>query len=103
LFNIVKGEMSFVGPRPTFEYQVADYTPHQGRRLEMKPGVTGWAQVNGRNSLSWAQRIELDIWYVDHFSLWWDLRILFQTVPVFWRGEGLYGPSGVNDDFVSKR
>jgi lipopolysaccharide/colanic/teichoic acid biosynthesis glycosyltransferase len=102
LINILKGEMSFVGPRPTLEYQVANYTPLQRRRLEMKPGVTGWAQVNGRNSLTWPQRIELDIWYVDHHSLALDFQILFRTIGVWVRREGLYGTDGVNDDFIKK-
>jgi lipopolysaccharide/colanic/teichoic acid biosynthesis glycosyltransferase len=102
LLNLLKGEMSLVGPRPTFEYQVAQYTPFQRRRLEMKPGITGWAQVNGRNALPWVQRIELDVWYVDHFSLLLDARILLRTIGVFVRREGLYGPEGVNDDFVPK-
>lgn len=102
LLNVLKGRMSLVGPRPTLEYQVVQYTPFQRRRLEMKPGITGWAQVNGRNALSWAQRIELDVWYVDHFSLLLDVRILLRTVGVFLRREGLYGPEGVNDDFVPK-
>ncbi len=68
----------------------------------MKPGITGWSQVNGRNTLSWTQRIELDVWYVDHFSLVLDARILFRTIGVWLRREGLYGPDGVNDDFVHK-
>ena len=103
LFNIVKGDMSLVGPRPTLEYQVAHYNPYQRRRLEMKPGITGWAQVNGRNSIPWEKRIELDIWYIDHFSLFLDICILLRTIRVFIRREGQYGPGGVNDDFVSKR
>ena len=103
VLNVLKGDMSLVGPRPTLEYQVAKYTPFQRRRLEMKPGITGWAQVNGRNALPWPQRIELDVWYVDHFSLWLDLRILWRTVGVFLRREGLYGAGGVNDDFGSPR
>ena len=103
VLNVLKGDMSLVGPRPTLEYQVAQYTPFQRRRLEMKPGITGWAQVNGRNALPWPQRIELDVWYVDHFSLWLDLRILWRTVGVFLRREGLYGAGGVNDDFSSPR
>ncbi len=102
LLNIARGDMSFVGPRPTLEYQVANYTPSQRRRLEVKPGVTGWAQVNGRNSLSWPKRIELDIWYVDHFSLLLDGRILLQTIRVWLRGEGLYGPGGINDSFIKE-
>lgn len=103
LLNVLKGDMSMVGPRPTLEYQVAQYSPVQRRRLEVKPGITGWAQVNGRNSLAWPKRIELDVWYVDHVSIWLDCRILFRTAGVFLRREGLYGPDGVNDDFVSRR
>lgn len=102
ILNVLKGEMSLVGPRPTLDYQVARYQPFQRRRLEMKPGITGWAQVNGRNALPWDRRIELDVWYVDHFSLWLDARILARTIGVFVRREGLYGPGGVNDDFAPK-
>jgi lipopolysaccharide/colanic/teichoic acid biosynthesis glycosyltransferase len=90
LLNIVRGEMSVVGPRPTLPYQVAQYTPEQRRRLLVKPGVTGWAQVNGRNALSWPARIVLDVWYVDHQSCWLDARILARTVGVWLRGEGVY-------------
>lgn len=103
LVNVLKGDMSLVGPRPTLEYQVSQYTLHQRRRLEVKPGITGWAQVNGRNALPWVRRIELDIWYVDNFTLWLDAKILFRTVGVFLRREGLYGQGGVNDDFGTKR
>lgn len=102
LLNVIRGDMSLVGPRPTLEHQVERYTPFQRRRLEMKPGITGWAQVCGRNSLPWAKRIELDIWYVDRFSLLLDIRILLRTIGVWLRREGLYGPGGVNDDFVPK-
>lgn len=103
LVNILKGDMSLVGPRPTLEYQVSQYTARQRRRLEVRPGITGWAQVNGRNTLPWARRIELDIWYVDNFSLWLDAKIMFRTIGVFARREGLYGQGGVNDDFGTKR
>jgi lipopolysaccharide/colanic/teichoic acid biosynthesis glycosyltransferase len=103
LVNVLKGDMGLVGPRPTLEYQVSQYTLCQRRRLEVKPGITGWAQVNGRNALSWPRRIELDIWYVDNFTLWLDAKILFRTVGVFLRREGLYGQGGVNDDFGTKR
>ena len=102
LVNVVRGDMSLVGPRPTLEHQVAQYTPFQRQRLEVKPGITGWAQVCGRNALPWAKRIELDVWYVEHFSLLLDIRILFRTIGVWLRREGLYGPGGVNDDFVPK-
>ncbi len=80
LFNILKGEMSFVGPRPTLAYQVEKYNMKQLRRLDVKPGITGWAQVNGRNSIPWSARIELDIWYIDHYSLMLDIKILWKTV-----------------------
>ncbi|MDP1949138.1 MAG: sugar transferase [Nitrospirota bacterium] len=103
LVNVLKGDMSLVGPRPTLEYQVSQYTSLQRRRLEVKPGITGWAQVNGRNALPWARRIELDIWYVDNFTLWLDAKIMFRTIGVFLRREGLYGQGGVNDDFGTKR
>ncbi len=79
LWNILRGEMSLVGPRPTVRSQVERYTDYQRRRLEVRPGLTGWAQINGRNSLPWEQRIELDIWYIDHWSLWLDLTILART------------------------
>ena len=102
LLNVIRGDMSLVGPRPTLEHQVAQYTPFQRRRLEVKPGITGWAQICGRNTLPWAKRIELDVWYVDHFSLALDVRILFRTIGVWLRREGLYGTGGVNDDFVTK-
>jgi lipopolysaccharide/colanic/teichoic acid biosynthesis glycosyltransferase len=79
LWNVVRGNMSLVGPRPTLAYQVERYTPHQRRRLEVKPGITGWAQIHGRARLPWEERIELDIWYVDHRSPWLDLKILART------------------------
>jgi lipopolysaccharide/colanic/teichoic acid biosynthesis glycosyltransferase len=79
LWNVVRGEMSLVGPRPTLAYQVERYTPRQRRRLEVKPGITGWAQVHGRAALPWAERIELDVWYVEHRSALLDLKILAKT------------------------
>jgi lipopolysaccharide/colanic/teichoic acid biosynthesis glycosyltransferase len=79
LWNVVRGEMSLVGPRPTLAYQVERYTPRQRRRLEVKPGITGWAQVNGRARLPWDDRIELDVWYVEHRSTWLDVKILART------------------------
>jgi lipopolysaccharide/colanic/teichoic acid biosynthesis glycosyltransferase len=79
LWNVVRGEMSLIGPRPTLSYQVERYTPRQRRRLEVKPGITGWAQVHGRASLPWDERIELDVWYVEHRSAWLDLKILART------------------------
>ena len=79
LWNIVRGEMSLIGPRPTLRYQVETYTERQRKRLDVRPGLTGWAQVNGRATLPWADRIELDVWYVEHRSPRLDLRILFRT------------------------
>jgi lipopolysaccharide/colanic/teichoic acid biosynthesis glycosyltransferase len=90
LWNVLRGEMSIVGPRPTIQVQVDQYTPRQRRRLEVKPGITGWAQINGRASLPWAARIELDIWYVEHQSLALDLRILTRTLGLVLTGHGLY-------------
>jgi lipopolysaccharide/colanic/teichoic acid biosynthesis glycosyltransferase len=91
LVNVLRGEMAIVGPRPTIEAQVELYTPRQRRRLEVKPGITGWAQVNGRASLPWEERIELDIWYVEHRSLWLDLKILARTARLLLTGRGLTG------------
>jgi lipopolysaccharide/colanic/teichoic acid biosynthesis glycosyltransferase len=79
LWNVVRGDMSIVGPRPTLRYQVERYTPRQRRRLDVKPGITGWAQVHGRARLPWDERIELDVWYVEHRSPWLDLQILART------------------------
>jgi lipopolysaccharide/colanic/teichoic acid biosynthesis glycosyltransferase len=90
LVNVLRGEMSVVGPRPTIQAQVEQYTPLQRRRLEVKPGITGWAQINGRASLPWHERIELDIWYVDHRTLRLDLAIIWKTVRLLVTGEGLY-------------
>ncbi|HEY8316651.1 MAG TPA: sugar transferase [Gaiellaceae bacterium] len=79
LANVLRGEMSIVGPRPTLRYQVERYTPRQRRRLEVRPGITGWAQVHGRAALPWDERIELDVWYVEHRSALLDLKILART------------------------
>ncbi|MCW3001589.1 MAG: sugar transferase [Conexibacter sp.] len=90
LVNVLRGEMSIIGPRPTVPVQVAQYTDRQRGRLALKPGITGWAQVNGRASLPWPQRIELDLWYVEHATLALDLRILWLTVRMLVTGHGLY-------------
>jgi lipopolysaccharide/colanic/teichoic acid biosynthesis glycosyltransferase len=90
LWNVVRGEMAIVGPRPTLEHQVLAYTPRQRGRLAVRPGITGWAQVNGRASLPWPERIELDLWYVEHRSLALDLEILRRTVAMVVRGHGIY-------------
>ncbi len=86
LWNVVRGDMSIVGPRPTLRYQVEEYTARQRRRLEVKPGITGWAQIHGRARLPWAERIELDVWYVEHRSATLDLKILLRTPPALFRG-----------------
>ena len=94
LWNVLRGEMSIVGPRPTVPVQVDQYTERQRGRLAVKPGITGWAQVNGRASLPWAERIELDLWYVEHQSLSLDVRILARTVRLVVTGQGLYKGEG---------
>ena len=90
LINVLRGEMSLVGPRPTVQVQVDRYTERQRRRLDARPGLTGWAQVNGRASLPWHERIELDLWYIERASLRLDLRILVMTLRMVLGGHGLY-------------
>ena len=90
LVNVVRGELAIVGPRPTVAEQVDNYTPRQRRRLDVRPGITGWAQVNGRASISWPERIELDVWYIEHRSFALDVRILARTVRLLASGRGLY-------------
>jgi lipopolysaccharide/colanic/teichoic acid biosynthesis glycosyltransferase len=86
LWNVVRGDMSLIGPRPTLAYQVEQYTPRQRRRLDVKPGITGWAQIHGRARLPWDERIELDVWYVEHRSPWLDLKILARTPAALFAG-----------------
>ncbi|HEX3976266.1 MAG TPA: sugar transferase [Solirubrobacteraceae bacterium] len=90
LWNVLRGDMSIVGPRPTLKGQVDQYTERERGRLAVKPGITGWAQINGRASLPWPERIELDLWYVEHQSLALDLRILSRTLGQVLRGHGIY-------------
>jgi lipopolysaccharide/colanic/teichoic acid biosynthesis glycosyltransferase len=89
LWNVLKGEMSLVGPRPLLMEYLPLYSPEQARRHEVRPGVTGWAQVNGRNALSWDEKFKMDVWYVDHQSLWLDLKILLLTVKKVFVREGI--------------
>lgn len=94
LWNVVRGEMSLVGPRPTFAEVAERYSPTEARRLAMRPGLTGWAQVHGRNLLPWPKRVELDLEYVSRYSLWMDCAILLRTIPALFRKQGLYGEEG---------
>lgn len=89
LFNVLKGEMSLVGPRPLLMEYLDRYTPGQARRHEVKPGVTGWAQVKGRNAITWEDKFKLDVWYVDNWSVWLDVRIMGMTLVKVLRGEGI--------------
>jgi lipopolysaccharide/colanic/teichoic acid biosynthesis glycosyltransferase len=89
LWNVLRGDMSLVGPRPLLMEYLPLYSPEQARRHEVRPGITGWAQVNGRNALTWNEKFRLDVWYVDHQSLWLDLRILFLTLRRVVQREGI--------------
>lgn len=89
LWNVLRGQMSLVGPRPLLMHYLDHYTPTQARRHEVKPGITGWAQVNGRNAVDWEQRLAMDVWYVDHCSFGLDLLILVRTIGCVFRGEGV--------------
>ncbi len=93
LWNVLKGDMSLVGTRPLLVAYLDRYTPEQARRHEVKPGITGWAQINGRNTLSWEEKFKLDVWYVDNWSLWLDLKILFLTVIKVIQREGISHPN----------
>ena len=92
LFNVLKGDMSLVGPRPLLMGYLDRYSREQTRRHEVKPGITGWAQVNGRNTITWEEKFTYDVWYVDNLSLWLDLKILFMTVVKVLKGEGINQP-----------
>ncbi len=92
LINVLRGEMSLVGPRPLLVKYLPLYTPEQMRRHDVLPGITGWAQINGRNTLTWQEKFRLDVWYVDHWSLWLDVKILFLTVWKVLRREGISQP-----------
>jgi lipopolysaccharide/colanic/teichoic acid biosynthesis glycosyltransferase len=94
-YNVLKGEMSMVGPRPLPLEYLGRYSPEQARRHEAKPGVTGWAQIHGRNAVSWTERFRLDVWYVDHRTLWLDLQILWKTVALVARRDGISEKGGV--------
>src|SRR5205814_3787208 len=89
MMNVLKGEMSLVGPRPLLMEYLPRYTPEQARRHEVRPGITGWAQVNGRNAITWKRKFELDVWYVEHHSLYLDVRILMRTLLKVFKSEGI--------------
>lgn len=89
LWNVLKGEMSLVGPRPLLVEYLPLYSPEQARRHEVRPGITGWAQVNGRNAITWDEKFKLDVWYVDHASLWLDAKILYLTLKKIISKEGI--------------
>jgi lipopolysaccharide/colanic/teichoic acid biosynthesis glycosyltransferase len=95
LWNIVRGDMSLVGPRPLLMEYLPLYSEEQARRHEVRPGLTGWAQVNGRNAISWEEKFKLDVWYVDHQSLWLDIKILFMTILKVFKREGISGAGEV--------
>ncbi|MGD8455276.1 MAG: sugar transferase [Anaerolineales bacterium] len=92
LYNVLRGEMSIIGPRPLLMQYLDRYTPEQARRMDVLPGITGWAQVNGRNNVSWEIKFELDVWYVDHWSMWLDIQILFKTAVKVITREGISQP-----------
>lgn len=92
LFNILRGEMSLVGPRPLLMQYLTRYSPEQMRRHDVLPGLTGWAQINGRNTLTWEEKFQLDVWYVDHWSFWLDIKIIFLTLWKVIRREGISQP-----------
>jgi len=98
LFNVLKGDISLVGPRPLLMEYIELYTVYQARRHEVKPGITGWAQVNGRNSISWEEKFELDVWYVDNHSFWLDIKILILTVVKVFKREGINQTNRVTID-----
>ncbi|HXT71658.1 MAG TPA: sugar transferase [Vicinamibacterales bacterium] len=98
LWNVLRGDMSLVGPRPLLMDYLARYSPEQARRHEVRPGITGWAQVNGRNALAWEPRFALDVWYVDHMSLWLDVRIIGLTLWKTLFGEGISAPGHATMD-----
>ena len=99
LWNVLAGDMSLIGPRPTLPEQVKHYSERQRHRLDIRPGLTGWAQVNGRNSISWPERIELDLHYIENRSVLLDARIIARTVKMLARPVGIYGAGGVNPGF----
>lgn len=103
LWNVIRGDMSLVGPRPLLVQYLERYTPQQARRHEVRPGITGWAQVTGRNAMSWPDKLAKDVWYVDHVSFWLDLKILVKTVIVVFRRDGIaHGQHATMPEFLGQ-
>ena len=103
-FNVIKGDMSIVGPRPLLMQYLDRYTPEQARRHEVKPGITGWAQVNGRNAITWEEKFKLDVWYVDNWSLWLDMKIILMTLWKILKREGINQPGQATmEEFWGKK
>ena len=101
MFNVLRGEMSWVGPRPLLMQYLERYSPEQARRHEVLPGITGWAQINGRNALTWEEKFKFDVWYVDHWSFWLDVKILFLSVLKVLRREGINQPGqATSEEFM---
>jgi sugar transferase EpsL len=104
LFNVLKGEMSLVGPRPLLTAYLERYSPEQARRHDVLPGITGWAQVNGRNAITWDEKFKLDVWYVDHQSFWLDIRIFFMTLGKVFKRESINAPgSATAPEFMGNK
>jgi lipopolysaccharide/colanic/teichoic acid biosynthesis glycosyltransferase len=104
LLNVLKGEMSWVGPRPLLMQYLDRYSPEQARRHEVLPGITGWAQINGRNALTWEEKFKLDVWYVDHWTFWLDIKILLITAIKVLRKEGISQPGHATaEEFMGTR
>lgn len=101
LLNVLKGEMSIVGPRPLLTEYLSLYSDVQKRRHELKPGITGWAQVNGRNAISWQQKFEYDVWYVDHVDFFLDIKIIFMTIKKVFIREGIHSKNSVTTEFFN--
>ena len=97
LINVLKGDMSLIGPRPLLKRYLELYTPEQAKRHEVRPGLTGWAQVHGRNNISWTEKFKLDVWYVDHCSLWVDIKVIFMTIKNVFAGKDVSVMSGSFD------
>lgn len=103
LWNVLRGDMSLVGPRPLLVEYLNRYSPEQARRHEVKPGITGWAQINGRNAITWEEKFKYDVWYVDHWNLWLDIKIVFLTIFKVLTGEGINQPGKITmEEFKGK-